>query len=79
MDQDLVTPLLDLVMTWIEDRVPVETIAMRIRRHLPDQPSRVRVIKELRRRARVFWVENRWGRAQHLERGVEAMERPPGA
>jgi hypothetical protein len=26
-----------------------------------------------------LWTDNRWGRAQHLERLVEAMERPPDA
>jgi len=78
VDQDLVAPLLDRVMTWIEDGVPVETIAIRIRRHLADPPDQVRLIKELRRRARSLWTDKRWGRAQHLERIVEAMERPPG-
>ena len=30
MDQNLVAPLLDRVMTWIEDGVPVEIIAIRV-------------------------------------------------
>jgi hypothetical protein len=79
MDQDLVAPLLDRLMAWIEDGVPVETIATRIRHHLLDPRDRVRLIKELRQRARSLWTHNRWGQAQHLERIVEAMERPPGA
>ena len=78
MHQDLVAPLLDRVITWVEDGIPVDTIATRIRRHLPDPPDRIRLIKELRRRAHSLWTDNRWGRAQHLERIVEAMERPPG-
>jgi hypothetical protein len=79
MDQDFVAPLLDRVMSWIEDGVPVETIAIRVRRHLPNPPDRIRLIKELRRRAHGLSTDNPWGRAQHLERLVEAMERPPGA
>jgi len=51
MDQDLVAPLLDRVTTWIEEGISVDTIAIRIRRHLPDPPDRVRLIEELRRRA----------------------------
>jgi hypothetical protein len=78
MDQDLVAPLLDRVTTWIEEGISVDTIAIRIRRHLPDPPDRVRLIKELRRRAHSLWTDKWWGRAQHLERIVEAMERPPG-
>ena len=76
MDQDLVAPLLDQVMTWIGDGVPVETIASRVRRHLPDPPDRIRLIKELRRRAHSLSTDNRWDQAEQLERLVEAMERP---
>jgi hypothetical protein len=61
VDQDLVGPLLDRVMTWIEDGVLVETIASRVRRHLPDPPDRIRLIKELRRRAHSLSTDNRWG------------------
>ena len=78
MDQDLVAPLLDRVMTWIEEGVSVDTIAIRIRRHLPDPPEQVRLIKELRRRAHSLSTDDRRDQAQHLERIVEAMERPPG-
>ena len=78
MDQDLVAPLLDRVMTWIEDDVPMETIAIRIRRHLPDPPDRIRLIKELRRRAHSLSTDDRPIPAQQLDRIVEAMERPPG-
>ena len=75
MDQDFVAPLLDHVMTWIEEGTPVDTIANRIRRHLPDPPDRVRLIKELRRRAHRLSPDDRQSRAQPLERIVEAMER----
>jgi hypothetical protein len=37
------------------------------------------LIKELRRRAHSLWTDDRRDQAQHLERIVEAMERPPGA
>jgi hypothetical protein len=50
VDQDLVAPLLDQVMTWIEDGVDVDTIASRIRRHVPDSPDRVSLIQEVRSR-----------------------------
>ena len=49
------------------------------RRHLPNPPDRIRLIKKLRRRAHGLSTDNPWGRAQHLERLVEAMERLPGA
>jgi hypothetical protein len=61
VDQDLVAPLLDRMMTWIEDGVPVETIATRIRHHLLDPRDCVRLIKELRQRARSLWTHNRLG------------------
>jgi hypothetical protein len=77
MDQDLVAPLLDQVMTWIGDGVPVETIAIRVRRHPPAPPDRVRLIKELRRRAHSLSTDTRRDQAQQLERLIEAMERPP--
>ena len=47
-------------------------------RHLPAPPDRVRLIKELRRRAHSLSTNNRWDQAEQLERLVEAMERPPG-
>ena len=78
MDQDLVAPLLDRVMTWIEEGVSVDTIAIRIRRHLPNPPDRIRLVKELRRWAHSLSTDDRRDRAQQLERIVEAMERPPG-
>ena len=64
-------------MTWIEEGVSVDTIAIRIRRHLPDPPEQVRLIKELRRRAHSLSTDTRRDQAQQLERLIEAMERPP--
>jgi hypothetical protein len=78
VDQDLVASLLDRVMTWVEDDVPVDTIAVWIRRHLPNPPDRIRLVKELRRWAHSLSTDDRRDRAQQLERIVEAMERPPG-
>jgi hypothetical protein len=66
-------------MTWIEEGVPVDTIAIRIRRHVPDPPEQVRLIEEPRRRAHSLSTDDRRDQAQHLEQIVDVMERPPGA
>jgi hypothetical protein len=59
VDQELVASLLDRVMTWVEDDVPVETIAVWIRRHLPNPPDRIRLVKELRRWAHRLSTDDR--------------------
>ena len=72
-------PLLGQVLEWVELGEPVETIAARIRCRLPDQSSRVPLVTELRRQTLALQAEGRLGRAQYLERVIEAMEQLPGA
>jgi hypothetical protein len=67
------------VLEWVELGEPVETIAVRIRSRLPDESSRVPLVTELRRQAQALRAEGRSGRAQYLERVIEAMEQPPDA
>ena len=71
--------LLGQVLEWVELGEPVETIAVRIRTRLPDESSRMPLVTELRRQAQALRAEGRSGRAQYLERVIEAMEQLPGA